>query len=365
MLVKNVPTSIALTTFFSICLLFQKGKTTFDKISVDPPDMTTFSSEQIYSALIGVAIGDALGVPYEFSTRTKMQAFPATDMIGYGSHQQPPGTWSDDSSMTFCLAEALANETFSLKVLSTYFLQWESEGFWTARGEVFDIGITTAESLTELRGILRSGKEEALSHLRWHAQEFDNGNGSLMRILPLLFYLQGKPIHEQFEITWQVSALTHKHVRAAMSCLIYLKLGEYLLQGQDKSTAYSSMKKDILDFWNQMDFPSTERVVFSRLIAHDIRNIPETELKSGGYVIEVLESSIYFFIMRDRYQDIVLSIINLGHDTDTSAAIAGGLAGLYYTAENIPSSWINAVARQSDIHNLATRMHHRLQQVEK
>ena len=313
-------------------------------------------NNKIKSALFGVAVGDAVGVPYEFSSREQMKNNPATDMIGYGTYNQPPGTWSDDSSLTFCLADSLSEHGYNLERIALNFSMWRKKDLWTARGEVFDIGITTARSIDQLEYIMDKGNPDDLKLLKQQATEMDNGNGSLMRIMPLLFYIHNKPITEQFEIIWEVSALTHKHIRAAMACLIYLKIAENILNGLPKEEAYSKMRQEIQDFWGEINFPSEERIHFQKVIQSDIRETQEDDLKSGGYVIEVLESSIYYFLTRANYKETVLSIINIGHDTDTSAAIAGGLAGLYYGIENIPAHWVEQIARKEDIENLAKRL---------
>ena len=311
---------------------------------------------KIKSALFGVAVGDAVGVPFEFSSREQMKNKPATDIVGYGTHNQPPGTWSDDSSLTFCLADSLSQNGYSLGFIAFNFYMWKKRGFWTARGQVFDIGVTTSKSIDQLEYIMDKSHLDDLKLLKLQATENDNGNGSLMRIMPLLFYIHNKPIREQFKIIWEVSALTHKHIRAAMACLIYLKIGENILDGFNKEEAYSKMRQEIEEFWGEINFPNEERIHFQKVIQSDIRETQETELKSGGYVIEVLESSIYYFLMRANYKETILSIINIGHDTDTSAAIVGGLAGLYYGIENIPTHWIEQIARKEDIEDLAERL---------
>ena len=299
-------------------------------------------------ALLGIAIGDAIGVPYEFNSREEMCLHPAEGMVGYKTHNQAPGTWSDDSSLTFCLAESLLHG-YDLKDISERFIKWKNEAYWSARAKVFDIGITTAKAISRLRHIIEDEELGELKMQKYYGEEYDNGNGSLMRILPLLFFIKGKEIATQFEVIWEVSALTHRHIRAAMSCLIYLKLAEKLLTGKSKEAAYAEMREDILAFWNEIQFSSEERKHFEKVIQNDIRETPLDDLKSGGYVIEVLESSIWFFLKKETYEETILSIINLGHDTDTSAAIAGGLAGLYYGQEGIPEDWIVSLARMEDI----------------
>lgn len=148
---------------------------------------------KIKSVLFGVAIGDALGVPVEFINRKTIYRNPITEMIGYGTYNLPAGTWSDDSSLTFCLAEALTKD-FDLQLIGNNFVKWAYENYWTPRGHVFDIGMATQKAIDRLAKGVRPDL----------AGGFDvssNGNGSLMRISPLLFYLLDKPVNERFEIT--------------------------------------------------------------------------------------------------------------------------------------------------------------------
>lgn len=312
-------------------------------------------SNKVVDALLGVALGDAVGVPYEFTPREELHANPATEMIGHGTYNQPKGTWSDDSSLTFCLAESLIGG-YDLKDISEKFIKWVDKAYWTAHNQVFDIGITTSIAISRLRELIDEGNLDELIRQKDYGNDWDNGNGSLMRIIPLLFHIKGKPIKEQFEIVWEVSALTHRHIRAAMSCMIYLNLAEKLLEGKDKVNAYKEMRVEIAELWDAIDFPEKERKHFDKLIHNDIRDTPIDDLKTGGYVIEVLESSIWFFLNKDSYKDTILSIINLGHDTDTSAAIAGGLAGLYYGREAMPKEWVASIARLDDIVELANKL---------
>lgn len=312
-------------------------------------------SNKAIDALLGVAIGDAVGVPFEFSSREEMKLNRAKDMVGYGSHNQPKGTWSDDSSLTFCLAQSLLNG-YDLKDIAQNFIKWKNEAYWSARGKVFDIGITTAKAISRLRKIIEENDLEELKQQKNYGDEYDNGNGSLMRIMPLLFFIKGKPIKEQFEIVWEVSALTHRHIRAAMCCLVYLKLAEKLLDGKDKKLAYSETREDILTFWNDIEFPNNERQHFEKVIQRNITETNINDLKSGGYVMEVLESSIWFFLNKESYEDTILSIINIGHDTDTSAAIVGGLAGIYYGQKGIPEYWIASIAKMEDIIELGIKL---------
>lgn len=305
--------------------------------------------------LLGVAIGDAIGVPYEFSEREEMQQNPAKEMIGFKMYNQPPGTWSDDSSLTFCLAESLI-EGYDLKSLSSKFIKWRKEAYWTAWNNVFDIGMTTTQAISRLERILISGNLHELKALKESAEEKDNGNGSLMRILPLVFEIYGKSDTEQFKIIWENSALTHRHIRAAMSCFIYLKFALKLLKQMDKQSAYQKTRKEIGEFWNKIDFPPVERKNFARIIQNDLNEEEEKSILSGGYVIESLEASIWCILKSQTFEESVLKAVNFGHDTDTTGAITGGLAGILYTKENMPEFWIASLARMEDIFKLGERL---------
>ncbi|KXK40244.1 MAG: ADP-ribosylglycohydrolase family protein [Saprospiraceae bacterium] len=323
------------------------------------------TTQEIYdfvkAVLFGVATGDAVGVPYEFRSREQMRLHPATDMVGYGTYDLPPGSWSDDSSLTFCLAEALTDDGYNLRTIAQYFTRWCYQAWWTPYGHVFDIGITTSQAIHRLRQILNSATDDLpLIALKHSGNDRDNGNGSLMRILPLVFYIRGLSDAEQFDIISTVSSLTHPHIRASMSCFIYLKMAEKLMSGVEKEVAYIETRKEISAFWGDHGFPEDEKKHFAKVIQNDIRDTQLYDIKTGGYVIESLESCFWFFMQKDSYRDTVLSIINLGHDTDTSAAIVGGLAGICYGFEDIPIEWVKQLARKDDIKLLADRFARKL-----
>lgn len=151
-------------------------------------------------------------------------------MIGYGTYNLPPGTWSDDSSLAFCLAEALIHG-FDLDVIGQNFVKWYNENFWTPRGHVFDIGNATRQAINNLSRGIRP-------NLAGGFDEDGNGNGSLMRILPLLFYIKDKEISERYQITRQVSSITHGHIRSVISCFYYLEFAKQLLNKENKFVVY-------------------------------------------------------------------------------------------------------------------------------
>lgn len=295
--------------------------------------------------LLGVAVGDALGVPVEFRARG---TFHVTDMQGYGTHNQPPGTWSDDTSLTLALADSLSRYyVCNLHDMAYNFVRWHDEAAFTAHGEVFDIGGATAKAIARL-------KAGVAPELAGGTEERDNGNGSLMRIAPLVFYVGGKPQEERFYLTKAVSSLTHAHEWSVAACYIYIEMLHKLLIGMEKDAAYAALREY---FQRGVSFISKKTLKkFDRILKSDVSALPESEIRSGGFVVDTLEAALWCFLTTHNYADAVLKAVNLGEDTDTTAAVTGALAGLAYGMESIPPAWLELVAGYDDILNIADAM---------
>lgn len=291
----------------------------------------------ILAGILGVCVGDALGVPVEFVSREKLTTRPVIDMTGFGTHHQPPGTWSDDSSLTLCLVESLCHG-FDLSDIANNFSKWLNENHWTPRGQVFDIGVSTQIAINKI-------KEVSHPQLAGGTSDQDNGNGSLMRILPLAFYVRKLDQQTKFNIIAQVSSITHAHQRSIIACSIYIQMIIYLLQGNDKKEAYKKTQRSILDHFHD----DTELIHFYRLLENDITTYVEKEIKSSGYVVDTLEASIWSFLTTNNFKQALLRAVNLGEDTDTVGAVTGGLAGIHYGLKSIPAEWLNQLARKQDI----------------
>ncbi len=303
--------------------------------------------EKIKAAIFGVAVGDALGVPVEFKSRSYLKKYPVTDMKGYGTYNQPPGTWSDDSSLTFCLMQGLLNG-YDLHRIAGLFVNWMDNAYWTAYDERFDIGITTSESLNRYKASndpFNSGKKG----------ERANGNGSLMRIMPLAFYTLNFGVEERFRVIKEVSSITHGHIRAALACYYYIEFAIDLIGGADKFSAYTTANRKFSTFIEQNPDFKSEQAHFFKILSGNIHNEAEKNIESSGYVMHSLEASLWCLLNADSYKETVLKAVNLGHDTDTTAAIAGGLAGLTYGFIAIPKMWISRLARVDDIVHLCER----------
>jgi ADP-ribosylglycohydrolase len=299
----------------------------------------------IESCFLGLAIGDALGVPVEFRNRNILRNNPITTMTGYGCWEQPAGTWSDDSSLAFCTAESLV-EGYDLHDMGKRFVRWRLEGYWGAHGKVFDIGGTTRVALDRIV----NGENPFYSG---EFEEESNGNGSLMRIIPASLYFHNSSNQYLMERMREISGVTHRHFRSVFSCFIFSKFAEQLFLGLDKRDAFLNAIDEIKGYIATENFNAKELDLFNRVLSGQLPDLPEEKIYSSGYVLHTLEASIWCFLNSGSFKEAVLKAVNLGGDTDTTACVTGALAGLYYGKEAIPSEWVDVLARKEDIILLA------------
>lgn len=312
-------------------------------------------SNNVLGGIMGLAVADALGVPVEFESRSTLKKNPVVGMRAYGTYNQPAGTWSDDTSMTLCLADSLCKGLDYYDIMDN-FLRWFDDGEFTPYGVAFDIGNTTREALIKYKN--------GNSPLECGGQgEYDNGNGSLMRILPISFYLQSiygidfQKTDEAFDIIHNVSLLTHGHKRSLMACGIYISVAMMLLGGMNLETAVDQGIDEAIGYYERKDEFKSEVKHFSRLKNKNFKNLPQDEINSGGYVVSTLEAAIWCLLNTDDYKSCVLKAVNLGDDTDTVGAVAGGLAGIHYGYESIPEEWTAKIARRDYIENLCSELY--------
>jgi ADP-ribosyl-[dinitrogen reductase] hydrolase len=308
----------------------------------------------IINGIMGACVADALGVPVEFENRETLIENPVTNMRGYGTHNQKAGTWSDDTSMTLCLIDSLS-KGLDYQDIMAKFLKWINDGEYTAYGEVFDVGNATRKALRRFEGGKKPLDCGGLS-------ENDNGNGSLMRILPILFYINSNygteftESDEAMNIIHQVSALTHGHKRSLIACGIYISVANMLLKDMSLSTAVERGIYNAMKYYKKHDEFEAELYNYNRLNDKSFSEIPVNNIKSSGYVVDTLEAAIWCLLNTENYKDCVLLAVNLGEDTDTVAAVAGGLAGLCYGYEDIPKEWLEVIAKREYIEGICKEL---------
>lgn len=308
--------------------------------------------QTVRAAMLGHAVGDALGVPVEFTHRSVLQEDPVTGYRGFGSHPVPAGTWSDDTSMALATLDSLTRG-LDYEDMMTCFLAWWRDAAYTATNVMFDMGITTQKALL---GFNR-GTEPLDCGLYG---EQDNGNGSLMRIIPAALYcydrLPDEPLHRWLEIIHEVSALTHAHIRSQMACGIYCCVLWALLDDPCPEAVRKGIDRAWDYYGNDPGFAGE---------SDHFRPLPvlcpllpgEETVRSTGYVVDTLIAALWCLVTTSSYADCVLKAVNLGHDTDTVAAVAGGLAGVLYGMEQV-EPWVPGLIRHEEIDRLCEAFVH-------
>jgi ADP-ribosyl-[dinitrogen reductase] hydrolase len=304
--------------------------------------------ERILGGLWGSLAGDALGVPVEFKDRAYVHADPVKDMRGFGSHKQPAGTWSDDSSLLLCSTDSLLRHEFDTEDMGRRFVLWSKQELWTPHGKVFDIGSTTAHALNYIAGGMRA-------EMAGGVEERSNGNGSLMRIIPVSLRFVDRPTKQLLDRVHRASAITHRHPRSQMACGLFTLVVRQLLNNRDASNAFTNAVLDFRSFYESDPWWSAEFDCFQLLLAKDLARRSESEIESGGYVLHTLTASLWCLLTTSSFEECVLKAVNLGGDTDTTGCVAGGLAGVRYGHDAIPQKWIQALARHGEVESLFNR----------
>ncbi|NLE02373.1 MAG: ADP-ribosylglycohydrolase family protein [Fibrobacter sp.] len=298
--------------------------------------------DKVRSSLLAAITGDALGVPVEFTPNLEHSLCSVKNMFGYGRYDQPQGTWSDDSSMMLCTIESLCRG-YNIEDLGQTFCKWLFEAYWTATGVVFDAGITTVTALDRIK------TEHCSARNSGSTSEHENGNGSLMRILPAALFFYTLPTDEFLKRIHEISAITHAHPRTLVGCGIYSLLLKSLFTIHDKQQAFRAAISEALQYYGTRPEFKSEISAYLRIISFEIFDLEEEDISSSGYIVDTLEAALWCFLKNDSTQDIILSAVNIGLDTDTAGTIAGGLAGLVYGIDDIPSEWISSLSRKNEI----------------
>ena len=292
---------------------------------------------KVKDGMTGLIVGDALGVPVEFQTRGELMEHPVTRMEGYGTHNQPPGTWSDDSAMAIATMHSIVQKQgIDYDDMMDKFVEWYNNGKYMQGHFTFDCGATVSRAISKYTTgtpALESGC----------SGERDNGNGSLMRILPLAYI---KDI--DYETIENVSGLTHAHPRSKIACVLYIEMARSMIENEDLT-----MEEHIFSACDKIKEHykgSPELVHFEKIFNNDLERV-----SGKGYVISTFEVVVYSLLNTDNYADAVLEAVNIGLDTDTTAAICGGLAGIYYGFDSIPIDWVNQIYRIEEVVELCER----------
>ncbi len=308
------------------------------------------------SGVMGVVAGDALGCPVQFKSRKEVAHYPIKGMRGYGTFHLPEGSWTDDSSLTLATLESIRRiKGIDLDDIMENFMRWLYDGEFTPYGESFDIGRGTMQAINrykKYRNARKCGGDD----------DHNNGNGSLMRIIPVCIYCsqimqEGKiSEREAIELVHGVGGLTHAHIRSNIACGLYFFMVHEILSGEGdlKDRLQAGVTRGFA-FYEAYLSDKENLHYYDRLQDLDrfAKNTPE-QIKSGGYVVDTLEAAVWSLITTDQFDQALLKVVNLGDDTDTTGAVAGGLAGLYYGYDAIPEDWLKVIKRRDWIEEMCS-----------
>ena len=308
------------------------------------------------NGIMGVVAGDALGCPIQFESREEVARHPVTGMRGYGTFNLPEGSWTDDSSLTIALLESIRRTgKIDLDDIMDNFMKWLYDGEFTPYGQSYDIGRGTMQAIDRYkknRKAKKCGGDE----------EWNNGNGSLMRIMPACIYCNVMETsgmysdRDAIDVIHSVGSLTHAHIRANIACGLYFFMTKWILIGE------GSLRKRMQEGLTQ-GFAFYESYLADKENLHyydrlrdltAFKDLSTDKIKSTGYVVDALEAAVWSLITTDNFEQALLKAVNLGDDTDTVGAIAGGLAGLYYGYDAIPESWLATIKRREWIEEMCS-----------
>ncbi len=292
--------------------------------------------DRIRGGVYGLLIGDALGVPYEFHSP---ESLPPSDQIEIDpprdfqrAHSTAPrGAWSDDGAQALCLlASLLYKKELDLEDLGRRFVNWYEYGYMAVDNHVFDVGVQTAKAITLIRNGCPAAKAGS-------ADEQALGNGALMRVLPLALWHTGSD-DELIALAHRQSLPTHGHLRSQVCCALYCMWARELMRGGDWSSALTALRHS---------YAGNNEAAIEQLEMH-IRPEDDGKVTGGGYVVDCLRSAVHV-MKHSTYEDVVRGAIALGNDTDTTACVAGGVAGVRNGIGSIPARWLNALAEKETI----------------
>ena len=304
--------------------------------------------------IIGVVVGDALGCPVQFESREEVARHPVTSMRGYGTFNLPEGSWTDDSSLTIALLESIRRVgEIDLDDIMGNFMKWLYDGEFTPYGQSYDIGRGTMQAINRYKKNQKAKKCGG-------DEEWNNGNGSLMRIMPACIYctvMESSGMYsdrDAIDAIHSVGGLTHAHIRSNIACGLYFFMTKQILMGE--GSLQERMQEGItrgFAFYESFLADKENLHYYDRMRNLDVfKTLPADMIRSTGYVVDALEAAVWSLITTDSFDQALLKAVNLGDDTDTVGAIAGGLAGLYYGYDSIPEDWLSAIKRRDWIEDM-------------
>ena len=328
-------------------------------------DFISDNQDYVKDALLGAAVGDAFGVPYEFLLRSEISKLEINDMIGKDtnppfksrwSEMIPSGSYSDDTSMIVATMDSMVrNQAIDYEHIMHNYLLWWEKGKYSSLPYPFGLGGIIGDSLERYRIGYNPTECGGKNYM-------DNGNGSLMRILPFSLYCISKDLtdEETLELITKGSSLTHGHEISIMACFMYTIFLRELIRTRNKNLAFGKMIS--MDYEKYF---SKETVEIYKRINDPNFKLKINDIKESGYVVDTLETVMYAIMNSSNYRDTIENCVRVGYDTDTSACIAGSLAGVLYGANTIPKEWLDKLRKKDYLESLSMAFKDTLERMEK
>jgi len=313
--------------------------------------------KQILATIIGHCCGDVIGLPVQFTKPDKQRRNPLSekDIDNIGK-----GLWSDDTSLSIAfISSFISKKNVDYDDIMCNFQDWLYHGKYTQNGQAFDIGRSTAASITRYTyatpATLSGGNKEK-----------DNGNGGIMRLAPASFIIYQEyglnffANENAVEMVHNLSSLTHAHPRSLIGAGIYIAIMVSLLDGMELEEALLKGIRRAMEYYrSKLEFIE-EAEHYSRLENPDFKKTPMKEIKSSGYIVDTLEAVVWTVLNTTNYKESILQGINLGGDSDSIAAITGSITGLYYGYDSVPKKWISSIPQISYIEDLCEKFYQSL-----
>jgi ADP-ribosylglycohydrolase len=299
-------------------------------------------SDRARGCLVGLAIADAVGTTLEFKPPGTF--VPIEDMVGGGPFELQAGQWTDDTSMSLCLAASLVEKGFDPDDQMQRYLRWYKEGYMSSTGRCFDIGNTVRQALHKY--------QQTGNPLAGSTHPYSAGNGSIMRLAPVPLYYHRNPA-AAITRAGESSRTTHGAAAAIDACHYLAALILGALQGENKTALLAPLYTPIAGHWQRHPLMSD----IAAIAAGSFKEKQPPDIKGSGYVVQSLEAALWAFYRSENFREGCLLAANLGNDADTTAAVFGQLAGAYYGESGIPIQWRAKVTMYDEIIYLAEQLY--------
>lgn len=291
----------------------------------------------VRDGVIGLAIGDAMGVPTESNKREILLAKPVIKMLPKISAGIPKGAWSDNTSLAIATMDAISKNGINYTSMADNYVRWFTANQFCSINESFGISNTTLKSLVRYTQRLEEAYECGSDDY------YDNGNDPLCRCLPLAYYFNVKKDTDKkiYETVKKVCSITHAHELATLGCYIYVRFLMNLLKGNNKYSALNQVKK--LDF---SMFTKNSLDEYKRILVADINEFDIDEIKNTSFIVDTLEAAIWCFMKSESFKECIIATTNIGGDTPSIGAVAGALAGIFYGYGNISKNYLEDLRKK-------------------